>query len=61
MKTSVREIYYTTSEFIRTFGAFQLFFLRLVKHSPHILITRLDLVVKQVFNSGALSLSLIHI
>ena len=61
MNKALRDIYDTTSEFIRTFGAFQLFFLRLVAHSPTILVTRFDLVVKQVFNSGALSLVIIMI
>jgi phospholipid/cholesterol/gamma-HCH transport system permease protein len=58
---ALRDIYYATSEFVRTFGAFQLFFLRLVAHSPAILVTRFHLVVKQVFNSGALSLVIIMV
>ena len=61
MNKSVRELYYTVSEFVRTFGAFQLFFLRLLRHSPQILVTRFDLVVMQVFNSGALSLVIIMV
>ncbi|MBT8422205.1 MAG: ABC transporter permease, partial [Gammaproteobacteria bacterium] len=61
MNKWLRDIYYTTSEFIRTFGAFQLFFLRLVAHSPAIFVTRFHLVVKQVFNSGALSLVIIMV
>ena len=46
-------------EFLRTFGAFQLFFLRLLKLSPGVLFKRFDLVVKQVYNAGALSLVII--
>jgi len=29
-----RDIYISLVEFVRTFGAFQLFFLRLLMHSP---------------------------
>ncbi len=61
MKKILREIYDTGVEFARTFGAFQLFFLRLLRHSPRVLFSRLDLVVKQVFNSGSLSLVIIMI
>ena len=57
----VRDIYDTCIEFVRTFGAFQLFFLRLLRHSPRMLFGRFDLVVKQVFNSGALSLVIIMV
>lgn len=56
-----REIYYTVLEFIRTFGAFQLFFLRLLQHSPSILFRRFGLVVKQVHNAGALSIVIIMV
>jgi len=48
-------------EFLRTFGAFQLFFLRLLKYSPRILVTRPGLVIKQVHNTGAQSLVIIMI
>jgi phospholipid/cholesterol/gamma-HCH transport system permease protein len=57
----LRDIYDTSVEFVRTFGAFQLFFMRLLRHSPGILFRRFDLVVKQVFNSGALSLVIIMV
>jgi phospholipid/cholesterol/gamma-HCH transport system permease protein len=57
----LRDIYDTTVEFVRTFGAFQLFFLRLLRHSPLMLFRRFDLVVYQVFNSGALSLVIIMV
>jgi len=56
-----REIYYTILEFLRTFGAFQLFFLRLLQHSPSILFRRFGLVVKQVHNAGALSIVIIMV
>jgi len=56
-----REIYFAVLEFIRTFGAFQLFFLRLLQHSPSILFRRFGLVVKQVHNAGALSIVIIMV
>jgi phospholipid/cholesterol/gamma-HCH transport system permease protein len=56
-----QDIFDTSVEFLRTFGAFQLFFIRLLRHSPHMLFRRFDLVVIQVFNSGALSLVIIMI
>lgn len=61
MSKVLRDVYDTSVEFVRTFGAFQLFFLRLLRHSPGILFRRFDLVVKQVFNSGALSLVIIMV
>ena len=61
MKRLLVDIYNTLLEFIRTFGAFQLFFLRILKHSPVMLVTRFDLVVKQVYNTGALSLVIIMV
>lgn len=61
MTTLFRDIYNTTVEFVRTFGAFQLFFLRLLRFTPGILIGRFDLVVKQVYNAGALSLVIIMV
>ena len=48
-------------EFIRTFGAFQLFFLRLLRHTPALLFGRFGVVVKQVYNAGALSLVIVMI
>ncbi len=56
-----RDLYDTLKEFVRTFGAFQLFFLRLLQHSPSILVKRFGLVVKQVYNTGALSLVIIMV
>lgn len=61
MSKILREFYDTGIEFVRTFGAFQLFFMRLLRYSPRILVSRLDLVIKQVFNSGSLSLVIIMV
>lgn len=61
MSKVLRDIYDSAVEFIRTFGAFQLFFLRLLRYSPLMLVRRFDLVVYQVFNSGALSLVIIMV
>ena len=61
MRRTVTDIRNNTSEFLRTFGAFQLFFLRLLRYSPDVLLRRFDLVVKQVYNTGALSLVIIMI
>jgi len=57
----LRDIYYSLVGFLRTFGALQLFFLRLLIHSPGILFGRFSLVVKQVHNSGTLSLVIIMV
>jgi phospholipid/cholesterol/gamma-HCH transport system permease protein len=57
----IRDLRNNAIEFLRTFGAFQLFFLRLLRYSPGVLFGRFDLVVKQVYNTGALSLVIIMI
>ena len=56
-----RDIRISITEFVRTFGAFQLFFLRLLMHSPSIFFKRFGLVVKQVYNTGTLSLVIIMV
>ena len=56
-----RDLYYTVFEFVRTFGALQLFFLRLLMHTPTVLSRRFGLVIGQVYNAGALSLVIIVI
>jgi phospholipid/cholesterol/gamma-HCH transport system permease protein len=56
-----RDIRNNVVEFVRTFGAFQLFFLRLLRFTPEVFFGRFDLVVKQVYNTGALSLVIIMI
>jgi phospholipid/cholesterol/gamma-HCH transport system permease protein len=57
----LREIGYLLVGFVRTFGALQLFFLKLLLNSPRIFVKRFGLVVKQVHNSGAQSLVIIMI
>lgn len=57
----LRDIYYTLVGFLRTFGALQLFFLRLLANSPSIFFKRFRLVVVQVHNAGALSLVIIMV
>lgn len=57
----LRDIYYTFTGFVRTFGAQQLFFLRMLAASPAILVQRTGLVVQQVYNAGALSLVIIMV
>jgi len=57
----LRELYYVFAEFLRTFGALQLFFLRLLVNSPSIFVRRFGLVVAQVYNTGALSLVIIMV
>ncbi len=61
MKRLLVDIYNSLFEFVRTFGAFQLFFLRLLKNTPVMLVTRFDLVIVQVYNTGALSLVIIMV
>jgi phospholipid/cholesterol/gamma-HCH transport system permease protein len=56
-----QDIYDNLVEFLRTFGAFQLFFLKLLRHSPVMLFTRFGVVVGQVYNAGALSLVIIMV
>ncbi len=56
-----RDLYYTFIDFLRTFGAFQLFFLRLLVNTPSIFVRRFGLVVQQVYNAGALSLVIIMV
>ena len=56
-----RDLYYTFIDFLRTFGALQLFFLRLLVNTPSIFVRRFRLVVHQVYNAGALSLVIIMV
>jgi phospholipid/cholesterol/gamma-HCH transport system permease protein len=56
-----RDIYISIMDFVRSFGAFQLFFLRLLMHSPSIFFKRFGLVVSQVYNAGTLSLVIIMV
>jgi phospholipid/cholesterol/gamma-HCH transport system permease protein len=57
----LQEIWYTFVDFVRTFGALQLFFVRLLVNSPSIIVRRGGLVVKQIHNAGALSLVIIMV
>lgn len=57
----LRELYVIFKTFLQTFGALQLFFLRVVKNSPSVFIKRFGLVAHQVHNAGALSLVLIMV
>ena len=56
-----REAWLTFIDFIRTFGALQLFFLRLLAATPSVFVHRFGLVVTQVYNAGALSLVIIMV
>lgn len=57
----LRDIWFTFIEFLRTFGALQLFFLRLLAATPRTVVRRFGLVVAQVYNAGALSLVIIMV
>jgi len=57
----LREIYFNILEFVRTFGALTLFFFRLLIACPRVFFTRFSLVIKQVHNTGALSLVIIMV
>lgn len=57
----LRDIYVTIIEFVRTFGKLQLFFLRLLLHTPWVFVHRFGLVVRQVYNAGTLSLVIIMV
>ncbi|MDH4053799.1 MAG: lipid asymmetry maintenance ABC transporter permease subunit MlaE [Gammaproteobacteria bacterium] len=61
MPTLFKDIYEDTLEFVRTFGAFQLFFLRLVRHTPRMVVRRPGLIIKQIYNTGTLSLVIIMV
>ena len=61
MTSVLRDIYNNIFEFVRTFGAFQLFFLRLIRHAPRMILRRPGLIIKQIYNTGALSLVIIMV
>jgi phospholipid/cholesterol/gamma-HCH transport system permease protein len=61
MRALIRDLYGAIFEFVRTFGSFQLFFLRLIRHSPRMVLRRPGLIIKQVYNSGTLSLVIIMV
>ena len=61
MHRTAQDIYDSFVEFARTFGAFQLFFLRLLRHSPSMLTSRFGVVVRQIYNAGAMSLVIVMV
>ena len=61
MHRAAQDIYENFVEFARTFGAFQLFFLKLLRHSPSMLTSRFGVVVGQIYNAGALSLVIVMV
>jgi phospholipid/cholesterol/gamma-HCH transport system permease protein len=61
MASLIRDIYNDLLEFVRTFGAFQLFFVRLIRHSPRMIFRRPALIIKQIYNTGTLSLVIIMV
>lgn len=61
MNKAAQDFYNGAVEFLRTFGAFQLFFMRLLQHTPAMVFGRFSVVVKQVYNAGALSLIIVMV
>lgn len=57
----IRELWYTFVDFLRTFGKLQIFLFRLIINSPPVFARRGGLVIKQVYNTGALSLAIIMV
>jgi phospholipid/cholesterol/gamma-HCH transport system permease protein len=60
VKKVLRDVWYAIQDFLETFGASQIFFLRLLAGIPSALM-RPGLIVKQVHASGVLSLAIIGI
>ncbi len=60
MKKVLRDVWYAIQDFLETFGASQIFFLRLLAGVPSALM-RPALIVRQVYASGVLSLAIIGI
>jgi phospholipid/cholesterol/gamma-HCH transport system permease protein len=60
MKRVLRDVSYAVQDFLETFGASQLFFLRMLAGIPSALM-RPGLIVKQIHASGVLSLAIIGI
>lgn len=59
MTAWARDIFYTFRGFLETFGALQLFLLRLIAYSPRALVRRFRLVAQQIHAAGTLSLVII--
>jgi phospholipid/cholesterol/gamma-HCH transport system permease protein len=60
MNKVLRDVWYAVQDFLETFGASQIFFLRLLAGIPSALM-RPGLIVRQVYASGVLSLAIIGI
>ncbi len=56
-----REIYQTFLHFVRTFGVMTLFLLELLRYTPNAIFRRFGLLVREVYNAGALSIVIIMI
>lgn len=56
-----RELRYAIEALLRTLGNMLIFLLKLIANSPTILFRRGGLVIKQVYNAGALSLTIIMV
>ncbi|MEM7431311.1 MAG: lipid asymmetry maintenance ABC transporter permease subunit MlaE [Pseudomonadota bacterium] len=56
-----RSVHSSMTDFLREFGAMQLFFLQLLRLSPGVLFTRFSLVVAQIFATGAMSIVIIMV
>lgn len=57
----LRELWRSQLEFVRTFGAMNLFCVQLLRYSPWTVVHRFSLVVSQIFNAGALSIVIIMV
>lgn len=60
MRTLLTDVWYAIREWLETFGASQIFFIRILAGCPRAL-KRPGLIVAQVYNSGVLSLAIIGI
>lgn len=61
MRAMLKDMYGNLFEFVRTFGALQIFLLKLLRNSPRMLVRRPGLIIKQIHNTGALSLVIIMV
>lgn len=59
MKNWLCEIRESIKAFVRTVGELALFFINIVMYTPRTLVRRPGLVLKQVFNSGTMSMTII--
>ncbi|MGI9220239.1 MAG: MlaE family lipid ABC transporter permease subunit [Woeseiaceae bacterium] len=61
MTRIIREILGPATEFVRNFGAMSLFFVQLLRNTPWTFFRRFNLVVGQVYNTGAMSIVIISV